>query len=200
MKCFDFADGLQIQSRRLPHWRQAGVTYFVTLRTADSLPAERVRSLELERKCWLDIHEKPYSREEICEYYCLFSERVQQWLDAGWGECGLGRPDCAQIMASALGFFDGVRYVLDDWVVMPNHVHVILTPKVGSVLGRIIHSWTSFTANRVNALFDRQGTFWQREAYDHIVRNPNELERIREYIRQNPVKAGLRHFEASFRP
>ncbi|MGB7325796.1 MAG: transposase [Rubripirellula sp.] len=106
---------------------------------------------------------------------------------------------------------DGSKYHLHAYCLMPNHVHVLLTPNpdeasatstveqttvgeaddAGSPLSKIMHSLKSYTANQANKTLGRSGTFWQPESYDHWVRDDNELERIVNYIRANPVKAGL---------
>ncbi|OGV68751.1 MAG: hypothetical protein A3K19_11905 [Lentisphaerae bacterium RIFOXYB12_FULL_65_16] len=191
MKNFDFADGLDIHARNLPHWRQDGATYFATFRLDDALPSALLGQLRSERAAWERSHPKPYSPEDLERYYLLFSDRVQQWLDAGHGACVLRQPSCARIVADAVRHFDGDRYALDAWVVMPNHVHALVEPRPGHSLDNILHSWTSFSGRRINELLGRRGTLWQSEPYDHIVRNERELDRLRTYIRDNPVNAGL---------
>ena len=91
-----------------------------------------------------------------------------------------------QIVVTALNHFAGARYHLREWVVMPNHVHVIVTPIGDHELSDILHSWKSFTAKAINKLLQRTGTFWQKESFDHIVRSPESLDRIVLYILQNP--------------
>ena len=77
---------------------------------------------------------------------------------------------------------------------MPNHVHVIFQPMQTWTLAKIIHSWKSFTVHRANKLLGRAGEFWQRESYDHLIRDSNEMERISRYIANNPAKAKLGHW------
>jgi hypothetical protein len=89
--------------------------------------------------------------------------------------------------------------VLDEWVVMPNHVHALVRPLEGNELPMILHSWKSFSAHAANQELKRTGPFWQKESYDHIVRSAEELNRIREYIRRNPVKAGIQVAHAGSR-
>jgi REP element-mobilizing transposase RayT len=73
---------------------------------------------------------------------------------------------------------------------MPNHVHLLLTPRVS--VSRLLGSLKAATAKRANQLLQRTGTpFWQEESYDHLVRGGEEFRRIRRYIEDNPVKAGL---------
>jgi len=177
---------VEISRRNLPHWCQRGVMYFVTFRLADSLPKERVQQLLQERETWQKLHREPLSDAERREYAELFSERVENWLDAGSGSCCLAQPGPAEAVANALRHFDGDRYVLDEWVVMPNHVHVLVTPLGNHALSDILHSWKSFTANQINKARGTSGQLWQHESYDHIVRSERQLHHFRQYIRENP--------------
>ncbi|HEY8650085.1 MAG TPA: class I tRNA ligase family protein, partial [Chthoniobacterales bacterium] len=188
---FDEFSGVEVTSRRLPHWQQEGVTYFVTFRLADSLPADKLRELEAERARWLSVHPEPWSKADAREYYDRFSKRIEEWLDAGYGSCVLRDPKAAKIVASALKHFDGERYALLSWVVMPNHVHALVRPIGEHRLGDILHSWKLFTSRRINELLGREDQLWQHESYDHIVRDEAALYSIGRYIEQNPEKAGI---------
>ena len=95
------------------------------------------------------------------------------------------------MVASAIRHFDGDRYRLFAWCVMPNHVHAVLQPLGTWNLAQILHSWKSFTAQRANALLNRSGAFWQREYYDRMLRDGKEFLRAVEYVGRNPEKAGL---------
>ena len=90
---------------------------------------------------------------------------------------------------------DGQRYTLEAYCVMPNHVHLVMTPLAAEngyhALARIMYCIKRPTAIAANRLLGRQGPFWQSESYDHVVRNPDELRRIVAYVLLNPVKAGL---------
>jgi REP element-mobilizing transposase RayT len=109
-------------------------------------------------------------------------------LNAGNGSCALRDQENAAIVSDALRYFEGQRYDLDEYVVMPNHVHVLVKPRVGYGLANILHSWKSFTANRINRRIGLTGQLWQHESYDHIVRNEKAMIAIRSYIRENPGK------------
>ena len=119
------------------------------------------------------------------EFYEKFPERLQYWLDQGYGKCLLEKPELKVAVENALRYFDGVRYDLDEFVVMPNHVHVLITPKNKHELSSILHSWKSFTSNEINKQTGQAGILWQKESFDHIVRNPAQLEKIRQYIREH---------------
>lgn len=188
---FNPLDPIEITDRDLPHWRQPGVTFFVTFRLADALPAEKLALIRTERDQWLRTHGEPWSEAHETEYFRLFSERVQGWLDAGRGSCLLRDARVADIVAGGLRHFDGDRYDLGAWVVMPNHVHAIVAPRAGWTLDQVLHSWKSFTAHAINRALNRTGELWQHEGYDHIVRNPGSLWRIEQYIADNPAKAGI---------
>lgn len=193
---FNPYDEIDIHRGNLPHWQQKDVWYFVTFRLADSLPKEIVEQIKKERELWLEHHKneenKPYSVEEIKEYYRLFSERIENLLDDCKGSCLLRNEKIAKIVADALLFFQNKKYVLNDWVIMPNHLHILVKPINGHTLSEITHSWKSFTANEINKLTGMSGQLWLHESYDHIVRNEAAFYAIKNYIRNNPIKANLK--------
>lgn len=108
----------------------------------------------------------------------------------------LRNPDVAQLVSDALHYRDGRVYNLDTFSIMSNHVHVTFTPLEKEddsfhSLSSIMHSLKIYTALKGNDILKREGQFWQHENYDHYVRDEAELSRIRKYILNNPVKAGL---------
>ena len=182
---------IDIHTGDLPHWEQGSVWYFVTFRLADSLPQSVVEELKAERDHWKQTHDLDnLSPAELAEYHRLFSDRYETLLNAGSGSCVLRDPAIAKIMDDALHHFEGQRYDLDEYVIMPNHVHVLVKPRPGFRLADIMHSWKSFTANQINKRLGKTGQFWQHESYDHIVRHERAMDAIRRYIRENPVAAG----------
>jgi REP element-mobilizing transposase RayT len=192
---FDPNNEIQIHTGNLPHWQQENVWYFITFRLADSIPDDVAEEIKSERELWLKKNPKgkdgSYSKEELKEYYRLFSERVETLLNAGKGSCVLRNEKTAKIVADALLHFNNQRYVLDEWVIMPNHVHVLVKLLAEYKLPDILHSWKSFTANKINEQHGKKGQLWMHESYDHIVRNEKALHAIRNYIRQSPAKAGI---------
>ncbi|WP_269539806.1 transposase [Cerasicoccus fimbriatus] len=116
---------------------------------------------------------------------------METWLDAGMGSCLLSERPAIETVANARKHFDGKRYHLDHWVIMPNHVHLIVLPFINHALSDILHSWKSFTAKRLNRPSERAGAVWQSESYSRIIRDEAELRHYREYILENPNKAGL---------
>jgi REP element-mobilizing transposase RayT len=164
----------------------------VTFRLADSIPLDRLQELNTARQAWLAQHTRPLSPEQWGQYHTLFSERVERWLDDHTGACYLARPECADVVAEALNFFAGQRYELDYWVIMPNHVHVLVMPVPPHSLSAILHSWKSFTSHKLNKLLGRDGTLWQKESFDHVVRSEPQLTKLRGYIVENAAGAGVR--------
>jgi len=181
----------------LPHWRQTGTTYFVTFRLADALPQPKLDQWREEIAQWMQQHPEPHAEETRRAFYDRFPARLQRWLDAGYGSCVLSLPEVRTLVERSLKHFDGERYVLDEFVVASNHVHVLVTPQVDHELSDILHSWKSFTAHeilKVEAASRRLkgGTnVWQKECFDHIVRSPSSLEKFRGYIRAHDVAASV---------
>ncbi len=97
----------------------------------------------------------------------------------------------AEIVQNSLLFFDGQRYSLHAWVIMPNHVHALFTPMEEWTVAKILHSWKSFSAREANKILGRVGEFWQREYFDRAIRDEQGFNTAVEYIENNPVKAGL---------
>ena len=192
---FDPATPVSKHERNLPHWQQEGRTYFVTFRLADSLPQDKLRQWKAERAQWLRAHPKPWTDTQDAEYQKLFSERIDHWLDAGYGDCWLKDGRIATVVVKALRHFEGERYQLGSSVVMPNHVHALINPLAEWTIAQIVHSWKSFTSHEINHLLQRQGEVWQAEYFDHIVRNEDALARFEAYIQQNPSTAGLKQGE-----
>ena len=177
----------------LPHFKSETGTYFVTFRLAGTLPQSVLEQIEAERIEHENraINGKTTSKDAK-HSDPLDSDKIEAFLDSGYGECWLKRDDIGKLVADALCHFDGERYKLHAWVVMPNHVHAVLTPKGSHTLSSILHGWKSFTANKANSILGREGqSFWQRESYDHLVRNEDDFIRVCNYTLNNPVKAGL---------
>ena len=185
----------------LPHWTQDGATYAVTWRLADSLPSQITNSYRIEKEHLenqIDAEENKQSDHLVSlrkQHSELFSLRMESALNAGHGDCQLAKPEVASIIKECLEFGEGKRYDLLAWCVMPNHVHVVLRPRGGEELEKILHTWKSVTANRINALLNRNGELWQKETYDHLVRDEEDFRNQLRYVLENPEKAGLNGWE-----
>ncbi len=179
---------------RLPHWEKEGATYFVTFRLADSLPAQVLERIESERRSIIDNAknlQRDLTPDEHRHLARLFTDHIEKYLDAGQGACFLAHRAVAQIITDALEFFDERRYRLFAWCVMPNHVHVVIRVFPTTTLASVVHSWKSFTSKEANRILQRHGSLWQREYYDHLIRDEADFERCLEYVAENPRRAGL---------
>jgi len=96
-----------------------------------------------------------------------------------------------ELIEGALLHFQGERYLLSAWCVMPDHLHAVLTPLGEWTLAKIMHGWKSFTAHGVNSRLGREGSVWQRETFDHLIRSADDFARFVRYVEHNPVEAGL---------
>jgi REP element-mobilizing transposase RayT len=182
-RAFDPRAATMTSRRNMPHWRQSQALYFVTFRLADSLPLERLEELRRDRE-----DQKRFFTEDATVQDIWERERcIDEWLHAGHGSCCLKNADAGEIVENALRFFDGDRYRLGPFVVMPNHVHGLVMPLPGHDLSKILHSWKSFTSNAVNRVLKRTGQLWQDESFDHIVRSQEHAEKFKYYIRENPA-------------
>jgi putative transposase len=204
---FDPEMDLRITVGNLPHWYQPGVTYFITFRTNDSLPAAVLDLWCRRRDDWLRRHgidtgtskwlhglrSLPIKQQQ--EFHNAFSRELLDSLDKGHGECVLRRTDLAAIVAESLRHDDGKRYFLGDFVVMPNHVHLLACLLGETVIEKQCYSWKKYTATEINRALGRHGRFWQEESFDHLVRSPEQFEYLRRYIAENPRKAGLQNGE-----
>ncbi len=179
----------------LPHWQQSEKLFFVTWRLADSLPQEKLAEWEKQRNQWLTEHPEPWDEATEDEYHETFSNQIDKWLDDGEGECVLRDPEIAGIVKDALLHFDGERYDMDSFVVMPNHVHVLFQLRDAHKLEDVIQTWKSFTAKKINSALGREGTLWQRDYWDRILRGGKHVGNVRRYIGRNPEKARLREGE-----
>jgi REP element-mobilizing transposase RayT len=182
---------------RLTHWQQEGAVYFVTFRLADAVPSHLHSQWRTDRAVWLRFHPRPWNGETEHEYHQRFSGAIERWLDAGHGSCILRRRECANIVATALRHFDGERLLLLSAIVMPNHAHALFVQDSLWPLEKIIWTWKTFTARRINSVLGRRGGLWQRDYFDRLVRDEKHFANCVRYIRRNPQKARLKPDEWS---
>ena len=182
----------------LPHWEKEGATYFVTFRLASSLPKSVFERIESEKQAILRTANqlrRPLSFDETKKIQRLSAQIIEHCLDQGAGCCHLHNSAIADAVAATLRHFDEKRYRIFAWCIMPNHVHVVFKTFPGHTLSEIVHSWKSFTAKAANRITGQRGSFWQREYYDHLVRDQVELERAISYVAANPQKANLKNWK-----
>ena len=168
----------------LPHLDQPGAVQFITFRLADAVPAEVMADWKAELNLsGREDADDPRSAE--------LRKRIERYADRGHGACWLRDNRVAEAVQNALLHFDGERYCLLAWVIMPNHVHVLIETLPGFPLSSVVQSWKSFTAKQANRLLKRRGSFWMADYFDRYVRDEAHLSAARSYIEQNPVNAGL---------
>jgi REP element-mobilizing transposase RayT len=117
---------------------------------------------------------------------------MDRMLDSGSvGPLYMRQPEIAALMVEAIRFREERgEYDLHSYVVMANHVHLLITPRVD--VPRLMQSLKRFTAREANRILGLTGhRFWQEENYDRLVRDDKEFLRIVDYIEMNPVHAGL---------
>jgi len=158
----------------IPHFDGGEIPQFITFRLFGSLPQKLYKTLRGATPTDAGL------RKEI-----------EKYLDAGYGACWLKDDRVAEIVRSALTFHDGEKYRLHAWVIMPNHLHALLTPLESKHLPQIMHSVKSYTAGAANKVLGRDGQFWQHETFDRYIRNREHFVAVVRYIENNPVKAGL---------
>ena len=170
----------------LPHWHQTGKTTFVTFRLGDSIPKAVIDKILLDYELQLTQNKYRYSKDELEVWKWEKYNRIEKYLDRGNGECLLKNPECRNIVAEALLHFDNVRYNILSFVIMPNHVHVLLVPQGEWLVQDIIKSVKHYTALQINKLLGRSGNVWQREGFDRIIRNEEHYKNTLNYIYNNP--------------
>ena len=200
---FDPHDSISIVERRLPHWSQAGVLCFITFRTHDSLSVETVERFHADRKSWLLEHGldpqsrhwrsnlRNLSQREQREFYGTFSTRWHDDLDRCEGACVLANGNHAETVRNSLLHFNGDRYDMIDFIIMPNHAHLLVAFLDEDAMLKQCESWKHYTAHLINQAHGTSGRFWQQDGFDHLVRSPQQFEHFRHYIADNPIKAGI---------
>ena len=202
-KAYNERERVRIYHTRLPHWRQDGATYFVTIRLGDALPRRLLDSWRLELIAWLNANGVKFDPKrwpdqlrrlplELQQQYSkLAGSRLDKYLDQGAGSCILVNPVVRGIVKAGLHYFDRSRLLCGDYVIMPNHIHWLVAPLHGHELETCLKSIKGFVAKEINRWRNQNGRVWQHSSYDHIVRNMEELSHCRRYIASNPEKAGI---------
>lgn len=179
----------------LPHFDSPVHTQHVTVHLADSLPQSAIDRID-------QMIESLPDQERTIER----RKRLHEWIDAGHGSCILRESEFAQIVEGALHYFDGERYRLFAWVVMPNHFHVLFQPMGGWLMSETVASWKRFTATEIKkklrarqesgdpgtvAFLSGNAPIWPRDYWDRYIRNEKHFHDVIDYIHNNPFKAKL---------
>jgi REP element-mobilizing transposase RayT len=166
----------------LPHYDKPGTLQMLTFRLADAMPASR-------RHEWEALRRIEDERER--------RTKLEAYLDLGYGECVLKDPRCAAAVEEVVFRFDGERYRLAAWAVMPNHFHVLV--EIWTItLGELTKAWKGVSACKMNRILGRAGQLWQEDYWDRYIRDEEHFRKARLYIESNPVKAGLARMAAEW--
>ncbi len=175
-----------IEGTKLPHWSQSGCVQFVTFRLADSLPQSKLIEYKKSRDRWMTGHPRPWNESEEEEYDNVFGAAIDKWIDAGHGDCLLKDKRLRDVVAGVMANDNGRRCDIYAMVIMPNHVHVLMTPGEGHVVQTIVGAWKSVSSHKINEILNRKGAVWERESFDRMVRGADDFNRYAQYIAANP--------------
>jgi putative transposase len=119
------------------------------------------------------------------------TKRTERWMDEGYGSCLLREPKFSKMMSDSLLYFQDQRHFTSCFVVMPNHINVVIRPMADFELEDCLQRIKQFVSTHVNKDLNRQGQFWEEESYDRIIRDEEHLWNVVQYIGRNPKKAGI---------
>lgn len=173
-------------SGNLPHMHQDETMQYVTFRLGDSLPLSECADIYQRLESFKKIHPLPWDGQTKNLYWKQMGPIQQRLLDNGYGACWLKHPECRKILIGAISYRDNIDYEVYCYVIMPNHVHMLIRPLGKHKIEDILHSIKLFSARRINALVGRRGIFWMKESFDRMVRNYDHLKHCHNYIINNP--------------
>ena len=159
----------------LPHFDAPDVTQFVTFQLHDAFPVTRCAEFEA-------ILKEPEDS--------LKRRKLETWLDRGRGECWLRRRDLSALVEKILLEADGHDHQMQAWVIMPNHVHLVVDVW-DMPLATLIIRWKGKSSRQANLLLCRSAKFWKEDYYETLIRDTAHLKRAIRYAEQNPIKAFL---------
>ena len=162
----------------IPHVDPGEMTQFITFRLADSMP-----------QTVLNRWKEDLKNGEITD--AGLRNRIETYLDQNYGERLLSDKRVAKLVKHAILHLDGKKYRLIAWVIMPNHVHLLIVTLAGYTVSEIMHSLKSFTSHEANKILNRKGNFWYKEYFDRYIRDGKHYRATLRYIEENPVKARI---------
>jgi len=179
MEFFNPRQKFEVHGSKLPHWQQDSRPQFITFRERDSLPQQMLREWRAERDRWLRQNPEPHDDAARDEYRELFTKPIEDALDNGWGPCRLKDPTNRRVLENVLMHSNGDKFEHFAWVIMPNHVHLLC--RTFHPIGDLIKIWKGTSARRIE-----QGSIWQSNYRDTMIRNERHFYRVIHYIRKNP--------------
>lgn len=164
--------------KNLPHLDCDEVIQFITYRLFDSVPKDQISR-------WRDELEITDLTTRCSTKYKQLLKRISEYEDSGYGACYLKNSMIYDIVKNSFLFYDGRKYDLIKWVIMPNHIHIVIKQKPGVSLPTIIQNWKSYTSSEANKILNRKGEFWMDNYYDTYIRDDEHLEAVIKYIDKN---------------
>ena len=176
--------------RNLPHWRVTDRPYFATFCLKGAMPAHIYNKLLREYE---ELKASSDTEDKTLSQWRIHFKKVDKILDSCTGVDYLRNPKIANVVLEALGWVENnYQWKIPHAVIMPNHVHcLMLGSNARTTLTKALKVLKGYTAREANKILQREGNFWISESFDHWLRNPDKTERAINYIRTNPVKAGL---------
>jgi len=187
---FHSQETIVMSKNRLPHWEQDDSTYFLTFRLADSLPSVLLSQWKEERIQWVKLNPEPWNPIQEAEYHEIFSKQKERWLDAGHGSCALAYEIIRTQVQNTILAKNG-EWEIWSMVIMPNHLHVLLSLAGSRGLGRVVKMWKGRSARLINLAQGKPGVLWGKDYFDRLIRDEQHFWNCARYIRRNPVKARL---------
>lgn len=175
---------------RLPHWEVADVFHFVTIRCANSLPAAaRVKVAEIHHS----LQETTPATPQFAQLQRQYFRTCEKYLDGDGGFRPFLQKEICQIILAEWKELAVGGWQVTHYVIMPNHVHFLMKSAGSEVqsMRAVMREFKGRTSRLANKVLGRRGAFWQVDWFDRWMRDAGEVERVVEYLRQNPVKAGL---------
>lgn len=170
--------------RKLPHIQPKDGVFFVTFRLTGTIPKSIIIEYQNKKESTKTKKEKLENSEE-------YFKEIEDILDSATiGPTWLKNKAIAKVIIESFSFMDHKYFHLICYCIMSNHVHFIAY-NLKKPLYAIMHSIKSFTAHECNKILNRKGRFWQREYYDNLIRDRNDLAEKIKYVLNNPVKLGL---------
>lgn len=183
----DFDDEIDTwEHRKLPHWSQKGTMVFITFRLGDSLPQQILKEYKAKKEAYIKSHPKPWDKQTAYEYHRLFSAKMDHYLDRGYGECILKRPEIRKILSDTINFRDHKQYELQGYVLMPNHVHILALEFEEHTLIPVVSQIMKYTSRLINPIIKQKGSIWMAEPFDRSIRDEVHFSNTIKYIINNP--------------
>ncbi len=177
---------IKYMGSHLPHWHQSNALQYVTFRLCDSLPQTVIAQIEEFKNNFTANHPKPWDADTAKEFYNIIGPYRERMLHNGMGSCLLRNPEARKILSDSLLHGDGTSYDLKAFVIMPNHVHLLMEDAGGEDVNDILKSIQRFAARKINRMFGRKGVLWMEDDFDRIVRSLAHYHHCLNYILANP--------------